>query len=288
MPELPEVECVRKSVEPLLLGKHVQRVDIARPDICECFSGPINSLKSTKPTPAKLLQGLDITHLIRLGKQIGILTKQGPSLCVHLGMSGQLADSATIAERAKHNAIQGKHVHITWHLSDGNAVSFRDPRRFGGIWSYESETALREHRFSSLGPDGLKITGHQLQQAASHSQRAVKAALLDQSIIAGVGNIYADEALFVAKVSPLRKCIKITNEEWNTIAHAIHQVLKQSIATGGSTLRDYVNAKGERGRNQETHAVYGRSNKPCLMCNAPLHRATVAQRTTVWCATCQH
>lgn len=115
---------------------------------------------------------------------------------------------------------------------------------------------------------------------------AVKAALLDQSIVAGVGNIYADEALFVAKVSPLRKCTKLRSEEWNT-SHAIHQVLKQSIATGGSTLRDYVNAKGERGRNQETHAVYGRSNKPCLMCNAPLHRATIAQRTTVWCTNCQ-
>ncbi len=287
MPELPEVECVRRSVEPLLLNKRVARVEVRRSDVCECFAGSDEKIKSVKVTPARLLERCDITQLIRHGKQIGILTKQGPALCVHLGMSGQFADAKAIERRAKTDAVQGKHIHVVWRLSDASAVCFRDPRRFGGIWAYESESALREHRFASLGPDGLIVTGAQLQAAASKSHRAIKAVLLDQTVVAGVGNIYADEALFAAKVSPTRACTNITAAEWDTIARAIRHVLNESIATGGSTLRDYVNANGERGKNQETHAVYGRRGKPCVVCGSPLQHETLAQRTTVWCSKCQ-
>lgn len=287
MPELPEVECVRKSVEPLLVGKRVTRVEINRADVCESFVGNVTKIKRVKTSPATLLQGCEISQLIRHGKQIGVLSKQGPAFCVHLGMSGQFVDIQSVEHRARENAVQGKHIHVIWRLNDGGAVCFRDPRRFGGIWTYESEAALREHRFSTLGPDGLEVTGSHLHETAGQSQRSVKAALLDQSVVAGVGNIYADEALFLAKVLPQRMCAKLDTTKWDAIALAIRHVLNESIATGGSTLRDYVDAKGERGRNQETHAVYGRSGKPCVVCGSTLRRTTVAQRTTVWCETCQ-
>lgn len=287
MPELPEVECVRRSLEPLLVGAEVRRVEIARPDVCECHSFTITNSKTIQPTPARLLEGCHISTLIRHGKQIGVLTNQGPALCVHLGMSGQFADLAVIRLQAQSSPAHKKHIHIIWHLSTGAAVCFRDPRRFGGVWAYESESDLRNHRFAPLGPDALEITGDDLHARAGTSRRAVKAALLDQGIIAGVGNIYADEALFAAKVSPTRPCTDITTRAWNTIAQAIQNVLRKSIVAGGSTLRDYVDASGNPGTNQKSHAVYARAAKPCLRCRTPLTSDTIAQRTTVWCARCQ-
>jgi formamidopyrimidine-DNA glycosylase len=164
---------------------------------------------------------------------------------------------------------------------------FRDPRRFGGLWSFPSQDALQT-RWSTLGPDALSITTKQLAEAIANSRRHIKAALLDQAVLAGVGNIYADESLFLASIRPKRLAKALKASEIAALAAAIRQTLANSIATGGSTLRDYRDANGQAGSSQLTHAVYGRAGDLCIRCGSGLKSAQVSQRTTVWCPHCQH
>jgi formamidopyrimidine-DNA glycosylase len=288
MPELPEVECLRRSLEPHLVGRTVARAQLHRRDICEVFDG-------RRATPSHLLEGLTISQLTRRGKQLAILTHQGPLLLVHLGMTGQLLFTPSPLGggpgRGGRNPSAPNHIHATWRLSTNGAESghllFRDPRRFGGLWTFPSHDALQT-RWSTLGPDALTITLAQLAEALASTRRHIKAALLDQAVLAGVGNIYADESLFLAGIRPRRLAIGLRPTEIDALAAAIRQTLSSSIATGGSTLRDYRDANGQAGSSQLAHAVYGRAGDPCIRCTTRLKSAQVAQRTTVWCPRCQH
>jgi formamidopyrimidine-DNA glycosylase len=316
MPELPEVECLRRSLEPHLLGRTVTYAALLRRNICEVFSEP----RRRRATPADLLEGHTILQLQRRGKQLAIISKSGAVLCVHLGMTGQLlfqspcaprspsALAEGVAESSRPGAAYGpgnprnqaansqtaerkSHIHALWHLSDSHGpigqLFFRDPRRFGGLWTFPSLAALLEHRWCDLGPDALTVTADQLAFALSNSRRAIKAAMLDQSVLAGVGNIYADEALFIAGIRPRRLASALKPAHIDTLAKAIRETLERSIQTGGSTLRDYRDANGQAGSSQLTHAVYGRAGEPCIRCGRTLASAQVAQRTTVWCPGCQ-
>ena len=302
MPELPEVERVRQSVEARVLGHTVARVQLGRRDVLVMPGDPAggwsrsgSEARPRRYTQADLLAGSRIVSVRRHGKQLALVGDAGRVVLVHLGMTGQL--------RALAPGARGPtdHVHVVWTLQDERGATgrliFRDPRRFGGVWSLASPEALSE-RWAALGPDALGITANDLRRALNPAsdQRAltarpkttsIKAALLDQATLAGVGNIYADEACFRAGISPARPVDRLGASEIEGLAEAIRSVLQQALAAGGSTLRDYVDAEGNAGGAQRLHAVYGRSGQACVTCSEALSSARIAQRMTVWCPRCQ-
>lgn len=275
MPELPEVETVRRTLEPRILGRRVVAAKLRRRDICETLPG-------ASVGAADLFEGAAISATYRHGKQLAIEADNGRVICIHLGMSGVLSWSTALPKFTVR-----EHAHAWWRLDDDSAMVFADPRRFGGVWLSPDMATLRRERWAKLGIDGLLVYGRALHQASGQSARSVKAALLDQGVVAGVGNIYADESLFAAGIAPTRACLTVTEAEWERLAASIRQVLGDALDGGGSTLRDYRDANGQQGTHQLRHAVYGRGGEACLTCRSMLQRATLGQRTTVWCATCQ-
>lgn len=294
MPELPEVERVARTLAPIIVGLRVVTADLRRPDIVE-----------GEATAPALLKGAKIARVARHGKQLAILSEDGRALVVQLGMTGQLT--------ARRPGVSGdpqpwpdgdRHVHAIWDLeggSDEGAVDaagtrrraggrvrmvFRDPRRFGGLTPIGSVEALAA-RWAELGPDALEVTGAGLWDALRGTRRAVKAALLDQRVVAGVGNIYADEALHAAKIRPSRSARRLGAERAGALAASVRAVLAAAVEAGGSTLRDFVDADGEPGSYRDRHQVYGRGGEACRRCGAPLRSGVIAQRTTVWCPACQ-
>lgn len=234
--------------------------------------------------PADLLHGARVKRLHRHGKQLALEVDDGRVLVVQLGMSGQLLIETKTRRVAK------THRHLAWEIARaGEALSrlvWRDPRRFGGVHAAPSLVALRSSAWGPLGVDALRVTPAQLARVMCGT-RAVKAILLDQRAIAGVGNIYADEALFLARISPLRSAERIDTADIARLAHALRITLRKAIVRGGSTLRDHRSATGAAGKAQRAHAVYGRAGKACVMCEGVLRSQRVAGRTTVWCPTCQ-
>lgn len=271
MPELPEVETLRRSLIPRLVGRTINTATLHRRDV-------LTLPQRGRVLPEHLLVGGTITEIRRRGKQMAIIAGDQRVLLVHLGMTGQVRHART-PEREKH-------THATWTLDDGSHLYFRDPRRFGGLWFLRTTVALEE-RWSELGPDALTVVGEAISVTAANSRRAIKAVLLDQAVLAGVGNIYADEALFESGVSPRRLATRIRPEEFDRLAVAIRGVLERAIKAKGSTLRDYRDAAGQAGEAQAGHRVYGRAGMPCLACGTVLSRLTLAQRTTVMCRRCQ-
>lgn len=302
MPELPEVEQVRASIARCVLGLRVASVTVHRRDVVVGPDDPQGGWSragegaANRPKPRipkrLLLEGSEIQDVRRHGKQLGILS-EGAAVGVHLGMTGQLLFCPP-----GQRLIKPDHVHLVWRLTDrsGEAAGrmvFRDPRRFGGVWAHRDPEDLLESRWGALGPDALAIDPGELaerlrpKRARAERARSVKAALLDQNTLAGVGNIYADEALFRAGVLPIRGVDSLTDAEIALLAESIRKVLAEAVAAGGSTLRDYVDGQGAAGWFQVQHRVYGRSGQKCTQCGKLLLTATVAQRTTVWCGQCQ-
>ena len=292
MPELPEVESLRLALAPCLVGRTVLRVDLHRRDILVAPGDPRGGFsrqrgpKRRRPArldPADLLRGLSISRLDRRGKQLAIISAVPTerALVVQLGMSGQLLLSEPGARTGQHD-----HVHASWVLDDGSRLLFRDPRRFGGLRAFSSLDDLHSH-WAALGPDALSVLPEQLAAAVAGSRRPIKSALLDQAAIAGVGNIYADEALFAAGVRPTRLASRLGAAEIARLASTIRHTLSCAVEAGGSTLRDFLAPDGQPGSYQNSHSVYGRAGLPCVTCATRLRSATVAQRTTVWCPHCQ-
>ncbi len=291
MPELPEVETVRTTLQTRLLGRVIERATIKRRDMLVVPGDPpggfSRSARGAAPRfrrvrAADLLGGDRVDGVLRHGKQLAIVGASGRVLCVHLGMSGALLWRAP-GKRLE----RADHVHAHWRLDDGSRLVFRDPRRFGGLWSFPGMDNLRLARWDALGPDALAVTSAQLGRALARSRRPVKAALLDQRAIAGVGNIYADEALFGSDIDPRRPAESLTRTETTRLARAIRGVLARAVRARGSTLRDYRDADGDPGAFQLAHSVYGRAGLPCHACGSPLASALVGQRTSVWCNACQ-
>lgn len=282
MPELPEIANLKRSLEPLLVGAVVGRVALNRPQIVRNIdqsSGP------TRISSRRLLAGQTIRRLDRHGKELAIITRDGPSLCVHLGMSGQLFYWAW-----RRRLSRLDHVHCTWQITSpagrGRLV-FRDPRRFGGLWVFGSLSELRHSRWSRLGPDALSVDPSTLAERLKQTRRAIKAVLLDQRVIAGIGNIYADEILFAARIHPLSTAAGLGPAQRRALGSAIPRVLTQALRAGGSTIRDYRDATGQPGRFASRHRVYGRAGLPCHCCSRPLESIRIAQRSTVFCGSCQ-
>lgn len=301
MPELPEVERVRLSIARAITGLRVSGVTVHRRDmVCTPQDPPGGWSRAPealrlRPKPrinkTLLLQGDRVRSLDRHGKQLAIFGDRA-AVGIHLGMTGQLLYRAL-----ESRPVNPDHIHLTWRLAhlDGRPAGtliFRDPRRFGGVWAHESAHQLIAARWQPLGPDALTINPDSLADSlrpASQSvgTRSVKAALLDQHTVAGIGNIYADEALFESRIRPDRPVRSLDQDEISCLAQAIRRILTEAVEQGGSTLRDYVDGDGEAGSFQNKHKVYGRGGLMCITCGRTLRSDTIAQRTTVWCDSCQ-
>jgi formamidopyrimidine-DNA glycosylase len=290
MPELPEVETTRRQIAPLLVGQRIARVATSAPSYF--FLTPPDELRAR-------LEGRRIESLDRKGKYLVLGLEGGARLLLHLGMTGQLFSSeatsvrllsatarATLTPEAQLAFEPDAHTHLRIALDRcGPEVYFRDVRKFGKVqWIPPGEANARLDR---LGTDALQVTGALLFAAGRGRRVAIKSLLLDQSICAGVGNIYADEALFGAGVRPGRAAGRVTRRECEAIAASLRRVLERSIETGGSSISDYVSPAGIDGGYQDERRVYARAGEPCLVCGASIKRKVIGQRSTHYCARCQ-
>ncbi len=290
MPELPEVESLRRSLEPRLVGRMIVRAAAVRRDMLVApgdppggFSRSRSGATPVRLQPAWMLDGATIGALDRHGKQLAIRGVPGDAggtpgaIVIHLGMTG----AVRVLDRGE---PRPPHTHACWTLEDGGVVAFSDPRRFGLVRLLPDGT---DALWALLGPDALTVRAPALAGRLAGTTRAAKAALLDQSVIAGVGNIYADEALFASRIHPCAPAHTLGPDRVGRLAGSIRSILRRAIERGGSTIRDYRDGTGRAGGYQNAHQVYGRGGSPCPRCGYPLEQLQVAQRTTVACQTCQ-
>lgn len=290
MPELPEVETTRRQIAPRLVGRRIEHVETTAPSYF--FLTPPAELQ-------RLLTGRRVETLDRVGKYLVAGFEGGDRLLLHLGMTGQLFSSdatsvrllsatarASLAPEEQLRFEPDEHTHLRLELEGaGPSVFFRDVRKFGKVqWLAAGEPCERLER---LGTDALELTGDALFRAGRRRRVAIKALLLDQTVAAGVGNIYADEALFGAGVRPGRAAGRVTRKECAGIAANLRRVLLRSIETGGSSISDYVSPEGNDGGYQDERRVYGRKGEPCLVCGETIKRRVIAQRSTHYCPRCQ-
>jgi formamidopyrimidine-DNA glycosylase len=274
MPELPEVETIRSRLAPGLTGRRFDRVEISDPRL-------------TRPVPpdvvAAALEGEQVADVRRRGKYLVVVFESGRHLLVHLRMTGNVL----------HPAPEGReddpHVRAVVRLDDGSDVVYRDVRRFG-TWDLLEPGELDEYfaaRRLGVEPLARAFTAASLGRALAGRRAPVKAALLDQRAAAGIGNIYADEALWYARVDPLTPAGELGEEQVSALREGVRKALKLGIRRQGATLRDYRSADGSRGRMQEEFRVYGRAGEPCGRCGTPIAKTRVAGRGTWFCPTCQ-
>jgi formamidopyrimidine-DNA glycosylase len=290
VPELPEVEVTRRRLAPILVGRVIESVETTRDSY----------FFLTKPEALRRrLTGRTVTELNRHGKYLLAELDDGHRLLLHLGMTGQLFSSAVTSVRLFSAKTRGSlppeairefkadaHTHLSLHFRDGGpSVLFRDVRKFGKVLLLEA--GADDPRLEKLGVDALSAKGKTLFEAARARKIPIKTLLLDQGVIAGIGNIYADEALFLAKVRPGRSARRVTARECDAIVAAAKRVMMRSIATGGSSISDYVSPDGSDGGYQNERKVYARKALPCLVCGTPIRRVVIATRSTHYCPECQ-
>src|SRR5919109_748820 len=274
MPELPEVETIRAHLEPRLVGRRLERVEIADPRL-------------TRPEPpeavAAALEGEEIRAVGRRGKYLVVEFASGRHLLIHLRMTGN------VEHPARGGFDADPHRRAVVRLDDGSDVAYRDVRRFGTWELLEPDELEQYFAARRLGREPLEraFTTAALGEALAGRRAPVKAALLDQRAAAGVGNIYADEALWYARVHPLMPAGSLGGREIAGLRKGIRKALELGIARQGSTLRDYRGADGTRGRMQHEFRVYGRGGEPCPRCGTPIEKIRVAGRGTWYCPSCQ-
>jgi formamidopyrimidine-DNA glycosylase len=265
MPELPEVQSVVATLRPALLHRRLERVLHLRPDVLDPPGFDL----------AAALAGRRVDRLERRAKRIVFQLDTAERFFIHLGMTGRLL----VADA---DDPLPPHAHLLVSIEGGRQLRFIDPRRFGGIFWMG-----RAARHLGLGPEPLSLRPDRLAAALAGTARAVKTALLDQSLIAGIGNIYADESLHRAMIHPTRRACDLTRDEVRRLNRAIKLTLRRAIAAGGSSIRDYVNGVGERGSFQQSHRVYDRTGQPCPCCRTPIDRIVLGGRSTHFCPRCQ-
>ena len=282
MPELPEVETVRRGLAPAMEGRVIARAEIRRPDLRWPFPDRM----------AERLEGARIAHLGRRSKYLLVTLDRGETLIVHLGMSGRmLIEGAATAGHVHEHAAPEKHDHVVFHLDDGARITFNDPRRFGAMDLAPSEAIDSHWLLAKLGPEplGNGFDESHLVTAFHGRNTPVKSALLDQRIVAGLGNIYVCEALHLAGISPTRKAGRIAAPRVRALAPVIRDTLARAIEAGGSSLRDYRQADGALGYFQHSFRVYDREGQPCVTpgCPGTIRRIVQSGRSSFYCATCQ-
>ncbi len=272
MPELPEVETIANGLNMRVAGDRIESVWVGnKPE----------PLKSTAAEISSTLEGAKIERVRRVGKHIVFDLKSTKNASrhpisqwiVHLGMTGKMLVAAPETEALKH-------THLVAKLASGRELRFVDPRRFGRL-------EVQQNSFSGPGAEPLQINLEDFSRLFHGSKAPIKGALLNQKLLHGVGNIYADEALIRAHIRPRRRANTLTTAELRKLHAAVQKVLQAAIAAGGSSISDYVDADGEAGLFQIQHRAYGREGKPCLKCKTPIKKIVVAGRGTHYCPQCQ-
>ncbi len=282
MPELPEVETVRRGLVPVMEGAVIARADVNRPDLRWPF--PLDM--------AARLTGQKVVGLRRRSKYILADLQSGETLLIHLGMSGRMLISGDPLGQFVHDhPAAEKHDHVVFHMANGARITFNDPRRFGAMDLFATVGADDHALLAKLGPEPLGNTFDEsyLADALAGRNTPIKSALLDQRIIAGLGNIYVCEALFRAGISPLRKAGQISARRAAALVPVIRDVLNDAIEAGGSSLRDFKQASGELGYFQHSFDVYGREGQPCRRdgCGRTIRRVVQSGRSSFYCGKCQ-
>ncbi len=281
MPELPEVETVVRGLRPKLEGHVLQQVEQRRPDLR--FPLPENF--------ARRLTGRRVERIQRRAKYMLMFLEDGQVLLCHLGMSGRMTivEPPSGARGSKGRPPLDKHDHVIFTTEAGTEVRFNDARRFGIMDLVAAEDLAAHPLLRELGPEplGNDFNGPGLAAALAGKRTPIKAALLDQRVVAGLGNIYVCEALYFAGISPRRQAYTVQGNRAEKLAAAVRRVLTRAIEAGGSSLRDYVQADGELGYFQHEWAVYGREGAPCKTCGAPIKRLVQSGRSTFYCPRCQ-
>lgn len=284
MPELPEVETVRRGLAEVMEGRRVESIEVRRYDL-------------RIPVPEDFIERLQGRTLEKLGRRAKYLVGEfddGTVLLAHLGMSGRMVietpgDAPTGPGAFAHDpGGHGRHEHIVFHVGNGTAIRFSDPRRFG-LMTLTDRAGFADHKLiRHLGPEpvGPDFTGPVLAARLKDKNTPIKSALLDQRVVAGVGNIYACEALYAAGLSPRRKASTVQGARADRLAAAVRDVLDEAIAAGGSSLKDHVAPTGELGYFQHSFKVYGREGEPCpgCTCGKVVQRLVQAGRSTFYCA----
>lgn len=284
MPELPEVEVLRRSLEPHLVGETIAAVDVRSPALREPLDRPA----------LEALAGRRVERLRRRAKYLLVELSGGSrrspaelTLVLHLGMSGRIV--VTPPELPVES-----HTHLVFRLRSGRELRFRDPRRFGRAFVLPTGELGTDSRFADLGIEPLGgdgLDGPHLRRAAQGRRGPVKPFLMDARVVVGVGNIYASEALWAAGIHPKRSVARISPGRWDRLAAACREVLTRAIAEGGTTLNttlnDFADGEGRYGQFQVSLAVYDRADDPCLRCATPIRRITQAGRSTFYCPGCQ-
>ena len=272
MPELPEVETIRRTLAEHVIELKIEEIKLIWPSAVTGWEDK---------TFADLVTGRRIKTIERRGKYLLILLDQDLTLIAHMRMTGRLNYYPDHQEPEKH-------THVIFRLEHGE-VHFSDTRKFGRIQAIPTPLRYSESTLHKLGPEPLEVgfTPAVLKDRFGKKKVILKAALLDQRVLAGLGNIYVDEALFLAGLSPERRVDTLSEEELWQLHHAIQNVLQAGIVARGTSFRDYRDANGEKGSFEQALQVYGRGGKPCQVCGQVLERKRLAGRTTVYCSSCQ-
>ncbi len=268
MPELPEVETIKRTLSQKLSGQKIKA--------CE-----VRLAKLVRPKPEifiDMVHDKTILDLKRRGKFLLLQLSQGLVLLFHFRLTGQLIYSR--------NGPEPPYTHLRFDLENGK-LFYADLRQFGSIEVLKEEKLLHHPSLVKLGSEPFDLTPEEFYSLLKGRRRKLKALLLDQSLIAGLGNIYVDETLFRAGLHPARKASSLSFEDASRLHRIICKVLKEAIATGGSSVRNYVDGEGKTGRFQERHLVYGKKGRPCPRCGAPISYTTIAGRGTHFCPHCQ-
>lgn len=282
MPELPEVETVRRGLAPVMEGGVIQRAEVNRPDLRWPFP----------PDMAARLTGQTVLALRRRSKYVLADLGSGETLLIHLGMSGRMLISGDPLGQFVHDhPAPEKHDHVVLHMENGARITFNDPRRFGAMDLLDTAKAEDHPLLARIGPEPLGNAFDEPYLTARLAGRntPIKSALLDQRIVAGLGNIYVCETLYRAGISPLRKAGHISAARAGALVPIIREVLRDAIEAGGSSLRDFRQADGELGYFQHRFDVYDREGQPCRRagCDGTIRRAVQSGRSSFYCARCQ-
>ncbi|MDD5155199.1 MAG: bifunctional DNA-formamidopyrimidine glycosylase/DNA-(apurinic or apyrimidinic site) lyase, partial [Candidatus Omnitrophica bacterium] len=265
MPELPEVETIKRELEKAILGKKITGVCINNPAV----------IRQIRPDKFKKgLEGATIKNILRKAKVLILELSSGKSLVIHLKMTGQLVYPAS-----------GKASRVSFRLSDGRNMDFNDQRLFGELRLLDDWHDLKFIR--ELGPEPFALSPDKFKEMLSPKKTKIKSLLMDQSFISGIGNLYAAESLFRAGIHPQRPASSLSGKEKEALFDSIKYVLSQAIRYGGSSVDNYVRLSGSRGDYARHHKVYAREGKPCLVCRTPVKRISLGGRGTYFCPKCQ-
>lgn len=265
MPELPEVETIKRDLEKVILGKKIVEVCVHNPKVIR------------QPSADRFRKGIEsavVKNILRKAKVLVLELSNGKSLVIHLKMTGQLVYPGS-----------GLKSRVSFRLSDGKNLDFNDQRLFGELRLLDD---WRSFKFiQGLGPEPFDVSSGVFKEMLSAKKTKIKPLLMNQTFISGIGNLYAAESLFRAGIHPLRPANSLSNQEKEFLFKEIRAVLKEAIAYGGSSIDNYVRLSGERGSYVSQHKVYGRENKPCTACKTPIKRISLAGRGTFFCPKCQ-